>query len=149
MKITDTKVYTVDAGDVGREPVTWTYLRVDTDAGITGWGQAGACHRDAALVCRTGLEEIRELLVGEEAADIERIWHKIYRRFTYFASRGFARRSRLPSTLRSGRSRGKKPGNRSTTCSEADSATGFFSTTTPGLSAHKRPTNSPTARRKA
>ncbi|MBK34821.1 MAG: mandelate racemase [Gemmatimonadetes bacterium] len=90
MKITDTKVYTVDAGDVGREPVTWTYLRVDTDAGITGWGQAGACHRDAALVCRTGLEEIRELLVGEEAADIERIWHKIYRRFTYFASRGFA-----------------------------------------------------------
>ena len=65
MKITDSKVYTVSAENAGREPVTWTYLRIDTDEGITGWGEAGAARRDTALVCRTGLEEIQDLLIGE------------------------------------------------------------------------------------
>ena len=89
MKITDSKVYTVSAENAGREPVTWTYLRIDTDEGITGWGEAGAARQDTALVCRTGLEEIRDLLIGEDPADVDRIWHKVFRRFTYFGSRGF------------------------------------------------------------
>ena len=88
MKITDLKTYVVALENVSREPVTWTYLRVETDAGIIGWGEAGCARRDAALVCQTGLEEIRPLLIGENPIDVDRIWNKVYRRFTYYSSKG-------------------------------------------------------------
>jgi galactonate dehydratase len=38
----------------------------------------------------------KEVLVGEDPADIERIWHKLYRRYTYLGARG------LPTTAISG-----------------------------------------------
>ncbi len=89
MKIRDLKTYVVRAEAAGREAVTWTYLRLETDTGLVGWGEAGATFESTALICRTGLEQLRPLLIGEDPADVERIWHKVYRSFTYFSSKGF------------------------------------------------------------
>ena len=89
MKISDFKTYVVQSKDAGRDTVTWTYLRVETDTGIVGWGEAGATFENTALICRTGLEQLRPILIGENPSDVERIWHKIYRAFTYFSSKGF------------------------------------------------------------
>jgi galactonate dehydratase len=40
-------------------------------------------------VLGAALRAARADLIGEDPADIERIWHKLYRRFTYAGSRGF------------------------------------------------------------
>ena len=89
MKISDVRTFAVAAEgvDVGRVP--WVFVRVDTDEGISGWGEAGCRADGVAHSVATALNELREDLIGEPATDIERIWHRIYHRYTYFGSRGF------------------------------------------------------------
>ncbi len=95
MKITDLRVYLTRAG-TGR---TWVFVEVDTDEGITGLGEATNSGGGGALVVGPALEMLRddlegqdfsEGLVGEDPEHIDRIWHRIYRRFGTLGSRGFA-----------------------------------------------------------
>ena len=64
-------------------------VQVDTDEGITGWGEITtypgpvANRAVAAMVGQAG-----EFLAGENANDFERIWQKIFRSFTYVGTRG-------------------------------------------------------------
>src|SRR5438445_9204637 len=67
----------------------YVFVQVDTDEGLTGWGEitsypGGLPNRSAAGFVR----EAEPLLVGQDPARIEAIWQRLYRAFTYLGSRG-------------------------------------------------------------
>ncbi len=98
MKITDVKAYVVDPsyspGDARDRP--WTFVRIDTDEGVTGWGEATNYPGGGSLLTARTVNAVGEVLIGEDPADIEPLWHRLYRRYTYLGSRG------LPTTVISG-----------------------------------------------
>lgn len=99
MKITDVRAHVVRPGKTNNTlPADWqwTFVTVHTDEGITGWGESSNVPRDTSLLTGAGVLACREALVGEDPSDIERLWHKLYRRYTYLGSRGF------PTTVLSG-----------------------------------------------
>jgi len=100
MKITDFKVYVVTpdlpAIVQGQGGWQWTFVEIETDERLTGWGECSNTPRDASLLTAEGARAVREALVDEDPADIERLWHKLYRRYTYLGSRG------LPTAVISG-----------------------------------------------
>jgi len=98
MKITDAKVYVVvpDMPDSHKDIWESVFVQVDTDEGITGFGEATNWPYGGSFLIGRALEIARDALVGEDPADIERLWHRLYRRYTYLGSRG------LPTALISG-----------------------------------------------
>lgn len=72
MKITDVKTFLVDCFRTN-----WAFVKVYTDEGITGVGEATLEYKEKSL---TGaVEHIREAIVGKDPTNIERIAHDIYR----------------------------------------------------------------------
>ncbi|HEV2620982.1 MAG TPA: galactonate dehydratase [Frateuria sp.] len=58
-------------------PPRWLFLRIDTDAGICGWGEPiveGRAHTIAAAV-----DELSDYLVGKDPRRIEDLWSVMYR----------------------------------------------------------------------
>jgi len=58
-------------------PPRWLFLRIDTDAGICGWGEPiveGRAHTVAAAV-----EELSDYLIGKDPRHIEDLWNVMYR----------------------------------------------------------------------
>ena len=51
----------------------WCFVKVYTDEGIVGIGEGSGWPR----IVQTALEDLRPILVGENPADIERIWQKM------------------------------------------------------------------------
>ena len=100
MKITDVKAYVVvpdygpQAGDISEWQ--WTFVVVETDEGVSGWGESSNVPRNTSLLTAAGVKACREDLIGEDPANIEHIWQKLYRKYTYLGSRGF------PTTILSG-----------------------------------------------
>jgi galactonate dehydratase len=96
LKITDLRVYvTRPEGGIS----SWLFVEIDTDEGITGVGEATNVGGGGALVVGQTYEMLRddlvghdfsEGLVGADPANIDAIWHQIYRRFGTLGSRGFA-----------------------------------------------------------
>lgn len=69
MKITAITTYQV--------PPRWLFVRIDTDAGISGWGEPiveGRAHTVAAAV-----EELSDYLIGKDPRHIEDHWNVLYR----------------------------------------------------------------------
>lgn len=64
------------------------FIEIETDEGITGWGEITTTTLVANRAVAGIVSGLNELLVGEDPARIERIWHKIFRSFTYMGSRG-------------------------------------------------------------
>jgi galactonate dehydratase len=101
-KITDLKVYVVSPElpkampGVPRTGWQWTFVRIDTDQGISGWGEASHPGHLGSFLTGQGLLALQEALIGENPSDIERLWNMIFRRYTYMGSRGF------PTILASG-----------------------------------------------
>jgi len=65
------------------------FCQVDTDEGITGWGEVttypgAAGNRSVAHMIR----EVGSTLIGRDPAHIERIWHDNIRSMTYVGTRG-------------------------------------------------------------
>ena len=65
------------------------FVQVDTDEGITGWGEVTtypgvAGNRSIAHMIR----EVGETILGRDPAHIERIWHDNVRSMTYVGTRG-------------------------------------------------------------
>ena len=55
----------------------WGFVEIETDAGITGWGEAVLeGHANAVLAC---VEEMSDYLLGQDPARIEDIWTTLYR----------------------------------------------------------------------
>jgi galactonate dehydratase len=69
MKITNMTLYKV--------PPRWLYLKIETDAGITGWGEPVVEGR--ADTVRTAVEEYRDYLIGKDPMLIEDHWQVMYR----------------------------------------------------------------------
>lgn len=67
MKITRLTTYLV--------PPRWVFLRVDTDEGITGWGEPVIEGR--AETVRTAVAELSDILIGEDPLRIEYHWQRL------------------------------------------------------------------------
>ena len=50
----------------------WTFVTIDTDDGLQGWGEASNTPRNTSLLTGAGVRAVREALVGENPADIDR-----------------------------------------------------------------------------
>ena len=56
---------------------SWTFVKVSTDAGITGWGDATEWVRPMAH-CKAIEEDLAPLVIGEDPFNIERLWQKMW-----------------------------------------------------------------------
>ena len=66
----------------------YLFVQVETDEGVTGWGEvtnSTPAHNAAVAAL---LAQANELVAGDDAGHIEAIWHKIFRTYTYMGSRG-------------------------------------------------------------
>jgi galactonate dehydratase len=66
------------------------FVEVSTNEGITGWGEITTTTKIANRALTAMLRQIDTMLVGEDPARIEQLWHKLFRSFTYMGSRGAA-----------------------------------------------------------
>jgi L-alanine-DL-glutamate epimerase-like enolase superfamily enzyme len=80
----------VDNGD-------WLMLvRVGTDEGLVGWSDVETLATAAASIISgdsmsiMGLRTLKELLLGEDPLDVERLWDKLYVGSAYYGRRGIA-----------------------------------------------------------
>ena len=69
MKITRYELFQV--------PPRWLFLRIDTDAGIAGWGEPVIEGRAATV--RAAVDELMEQLIGKNPLNIEDHWNALYR----------------------------------------------------------------------
>jgi len=75
VKITDIKTYLVNAGtgSGGWRARNWLFVKVETDEGISGIGEASGWPR----VIQTAIEDLKPILIGEDPGRIERLWQKM------------------------------------------------------------------------
>ena len=72
MKITAVKTFVMDAFRTN-----WTFVKVETDEGLYGWGEASLGTQEGAL---TGcVEDLKRLIVGRDPREIERMCFEVYR----------------------------------------------------------------------
>ncbi len=93
MRITDVRVHVckVDVEDLTRghsASYDWTFVQIDTDEGIAGIGEGSNIAGNGSLVVADTIRRAAHLLIGEDPTHIDRLWHKVYRYFTYVGSRG-------------------------------------------------------------
>ncbi|MBR9913020.1 MAG: mandelate racemase/muconate lactonizing enzyme family protein [Gammaproteobacteria bacterium] len=72
MKITDIKAYPVWVGHRNL-----CLVKVETDAGIYGWGESGLSSREMAVV--GAIQHYREFLLGRDPSQIGALWQEMYR----------------------------------------------------------------------
>jgi galactonate dehydratase len=73
MKITKLSTFIV--------PPRWLFLKIDTDEGISGWGEPILEGHAKTLAAK--ITELESFLIGEDPDRIEDIWQKIYRNGCY------------------------------------------------------------------
>jgi galactonate dehydratase len=69
MKITHYETFLV--------PPRWLFLKIETDEGITGWGEPVIEGRAATV--RTAVDELMESVIGKNPMNIEDHWNVMYR----------------------------------------------------------------------
>ncbi|WP_114856042.1 galactonate dehydratase [Brachybacterium sp. YJGR34] len=69
MKIIDVTTFLV--------PPRWCFVRIETDEGIVGWGEPVVEGRAATVAA--AVEELSDLLIGRDPAQIEDLWTVMYR----------------------------------------------------------------------
>jgi galactonate dehydratase len=69
MKITKVSLFKV--------PPRWLFLKIDTDEGISGWGEPVVEGR--AETVKAAVNELADYLIGRDPNDIEDIWQTLYR----------------------------------------------------------------------
>lgn len=62
-------------------PPRWTFLKVETDAGITGWGEPILEGHAETLAAK--IHELEAFVIGANPLHIEDMWQKIYRNGCY------------------------------------------------------------------
>lgn len=98
MKITNIRSWTVKipwdhnpGAGVVRDPGTraFIFVQVETDAGLNGWGEVTTYPGPVAnRAVAAYIDQIGDWLRGENPANIEALWHKIFRNMTYVGTRG-------------------------------------------------------------
>lgn len=72
MKITDIKTYVMDA-----YRTNWTFIKVETDEGLYGFGEASLGTQEGALSgC---VEDLKRLIIGRNPMEIEKMRFEVYR----------------------------------------------------------------------
>ena len=69
MKVTKLTTY--------RLPPRWMFLKIETDEGVTGWGEPVIEGRARSV--ETAVNELSEYVIGKDAARINDIWQAMYR----------------------------------------------------------------------
>jgi galactonate dehydratase len=91
MKITCIRPWHVTgpAADGASGKLSYVFVQVETDAGLTGWGEITTYPGTIAnQTIVAALREVDGFLRGEDAGAIEAVWHKLLRAFTYVGTRG-------------------------------------------------------------
>src|SRR5260370_3596015 len=93
MKITRIKPWHVSGpaadADSSSSRLSYVFVQVETDEGLTGWGEITTYPGTVAnRTIVAALREVEAFLLGEDASQIEAIWHKLLRAFTYVGTRG-------------------------------------------------------------
>ncbi|MFW6174483.1 MAG: mandelate racemase/muconate lactonizing enzyme family protein [Chloroflexota bacterium] len=98
MRITDAHAYVVRVNKDDMDPASkpWTFVRVDTDEGVSGWGECTSYAGGSSFLTAQAVLAMKDALIGEDPFLIERLWQKMYRRHTYLGARG------LPTAALSG-----------------------------------------------
>ncbi len=72
MKITDVKVFTMDSFRMN-----WNFVKVETDEGLYGWGEASLGTNEQSL--EGMVHDLKRLIIGRNPLEIERMWFEVYR----------------------------------------------------------------------
>lgn len=72
MKISDIKIYTLDA-----YRTNWAFVKVETDEGLYGWGEASLGTNEMAL--EGMISDLKRLVVGRNPLEIEKFLFEVYR----------------------------------------------------------------------
>ena len=72
MKITDIKIYTMDAFRTN-----WAFIKVETDEGLYGWGEATLGTQEMAL--EGCVADYKRLIIGRDPLEVERLLFEVYR----------------------------------------------------------------------
>ena len=98
MKITNVRSWRVKVpwdnnpgADEVRDPGErgFLFVQVETDEGITGWGEVTTYPGVIAnRAVSAYIDAIGTLLIGDNPANIEAIWNKVFRELTYVGTRG-------------------------------------------------------------
>ena len=57
----------------------YLFVEVQTDEGISGWGEITSTTRIANRALASMLKQISAQITGEDPSKIERLWHKLFR----------------------------------------------------------------------
>jgi galactonate dehydratase len=69
--------------------LSYVFVQVETDEGLTGWGEITTYPGPIAnRTIAAALRELNELLVGDDPREVEKLWHKVFRAYTYLGTRG-------------------------------------------------------------
>lgn len=72
MKITDVKAYTMDSFRMN-----WNFIKVETDEGLYGWGEASLGTNENAL--EGMVKDLKRLIIGRNPFEIEKMCFEVYR----------------------------------------------------------------------
>ena len=72
----------VDSGNPCNGRNTWNpiVIRINTDEGIYGYGEAGMAYGKGYRAAFGMVQDFAEVIIGEDPTNIEKIWDKIYRK---------------------------------------------------------------------
>lgn len=81
MKITSVDVIKVLTGESSAAGTPWNPIcvRINTDEGISGFGEAGLCYGNANHAAFGICVDFAELVIGMDPLEIEKIWDKLHR----------------------------------------------------------------------
>ena len=72
MKISDIKIYTLDAFRTN-----WAFIKVETDEGLYGWGEATLGTQEMSL--EGCVADYKRLIIGRDPLEVERMLFEVYR----------------------------------------------------------------------
>ena len=124
MKVTQVRSFPVQ-DDEGRG---YFIVRVDTDAGIHGLGEAGIRNWGGAIA--QAVDHLSELVVGADPWETERLWQTMFRGGFFPADKVYACAISAIDIAGCGISRARRQGCRCTGCSAARCATRWCATRT-------------------
>ncbi len=82
MEITSVDVMQVPSGNAGASRGSWcpVIVRINTDEGISGWGEAGLAYGKGWRAAFGMIQDFAEVIIGENPMNIEKIWETIFRK---------------------------------------------------------------------
>lgn len=86
MRITDVKTYRISVPPKPDWSRHWLIVEIETDEGLTGIGDA--TNWPMAEVVDAAVHRLSQEIIGEDPANIEYLWHKLYRLSNYIGVSG-------------------------------------------------------------